>query len=605
MSRAATSPAAAVAVTLRQLHAIARADLLERLRRFSYLATLAGTLYFAYLVHAGNVRLTIHGQRGVYNSAWIGTLMALSVGSLLSLIGFYLVKNALDGDRRTGVGEILAATPLSRPAYVMGKALSNFLLLASILVLCAVAAAITQLLAREEARLDLVALLLPMAALAAPPVAMAAAMAVLFEAVAWLRGSLGNVIFFFLWIGGLSMAAIGPGVDPLGFRLVEGSFARQLPAPVGAAAAPLGGISLNIGPAGADEGAGPGTQTGAAMAATAATAAKGAGGGPGSPAARAPRPPLRSGIRWRGIDWTAAVVARRFAWLAIPFAIALLAALPFSRFDPAREGGRRARPGRRATATPLADPDPEPAGGSPATPGPPEASVAGSGVGTDAAHGEPGAGLDRRRSARHERAPRYRAFGLAMAELRLMLRGRGFWWYAAAAGLWIGGVAAPAGQARATLLALAWIWPLPLWSEMGAREARYGTRPLLLAAPMPPGLQAAASWAAGIGVTALAGSGAGLRLALAGDARGCGAWLAGCLFIPALALALGTLSGSPRLFEVVYLLLWYAGPMNGVAALDYTGATAAARAAAFGWTYPALAAALFTVAWTARARPDR
>jgi hypothetical protein len=597
------SSVAAVAVTLRQLQAIARADLLERRRRFSYLATLAGTLYFVYLVHAGNVRLSIHGQRGVYNSAWIGTLMALSVGSLLSLIGFYLVKNTLDGDRRTGVGEILAATPLSRAAYTVGKALSNFSLLASILVLCAVAAGITQVLAREESRLDLVALLLPMAALAAPPVALAAAMAVLFEAIAWLRGSLGNVIFFFLWIGWLSLAAIGPGVDPLGFQLVESSYARQLPAPAGAAAAARGGISLNIGPAepaGADERAGP--ETGSVMAPT---AAKGAGSQPGTPAARAPRPPLRSGVRWRGIDWTAAVVARRLAWLGIAFAIALLAALPFSRFDPAREGGRKPRPSRPAAAPPPLDQAPP---GEPlATPEPSETSQAPPAAG----HGRPGSGLERRRTGARwwrelaARAPRSRALALVIAELRLLLRGRGFWWFAAAAGLWIGGLAAPAGQARATLLALAWIWPLPLWSEMGAREARYGTRPLVLSAPLPPGLQAAAGWAAGIGLTALAGSGVGLRLALAGDVRGCGAWLAGCLFIPALALALGTVSGSPRLFEVVYLLLWYAGPMSGVAELDYTGATAAARAAGVAWIYPTLATALFTVAWAARARRER
>jgi hypothetical protein len=595
------SSVASAAFTLRQCRAVARADLFERLRRFSYLATLAGTLYFVYLVHAGNVRLAIHGQRGVYNSAWIGTLMALSVGSLLSLIGFYLVKNTLDGDRRTGVGEILAATPLSRAAYTVGKALSNFLLLASILVLCAVAAGITQLLAREEARLDLVALLLPMAALATPPVALAAAMAVLFEAIAWLRGSLGNVIFFFLWIGWLSLAAIGPGVDPLGFQLVESSYARQLPAPVGAAAAAArGGISLNIGPAGpasADESAGPETRS--------APPAKGGGTSSDTPAARVPRPPLRSGVRWRGIDWTAAVVARRLAWMGIAFAIALLAALPFSRFDPAREGGRKPRPSRRAAAPPPLDQAPP---GEPlATPEPPETSQAPLAAG----HGQPGPGLDRRRTGARwwrelaARAPRSRALALVIAELRLLLRGRGFWWFAAAAGLWIGGLAAPAGQARATLLALAWIWPLPLWSEMGAREARYGTRPLVLSAPLPPGLQAAAGWAAGIGLTALAGSGVGLRLALAGDVRGCGAWLAGCLFIPALALALGTVSGSPRLFEVVYLLLWYAGPMSGVAELDYTGATAAARAAGVAWIYPTLAAALFTVAWAARARRER
>jgi hypothetical protein len=38
------------------------------------------------------------------------------------------------------------------------------------------------------------------------------------------------------------------------------------------------------------------------------------------------------------------------------------------------------------------------------------------------------------------------------------------------------------------------------------------------------------------------------------------------MLIPALALVLGRWSGSPRLFEIVYLLLWY-GALNGVPGL--------------------------------------
>jgi len=40
-----------------------------------------------------------------------------------------------------------------------------------------------------------------------------------------------------------------------------------------------------------------------------------------------------------------------------------------------------------------------------------------------------------------------------------------------------------------------------------------------------------------------------------------------------LALALGLLSRGNKLFEVVYMVLWYAGPVNRVAALDFRGAT--------------------------------
>jgi len=41
-------------------------------------------------------------------------------------------------------------------------------------------------------------------------------------------------------------------------------------------------------------------------------------------------------------------------------------------------------------------------------------------------------------------------------------------------------------------------------------------------------------------------------------------WLGAVLFIPALAVALATWSGSSKLFEATYLMLWYFGPMNHI-----------------------------------------
>ena len=50
--------------------------------------------------------------------------------ALLSLPAFYLVKNAIERDKQTGVGQIIATTPLSKPLYTLGKAFSNFVFLA-------------------------------------------------------------------------------------------------------------------------------------------------------------------------------------------------------------------------------------------------------------------------------------------------------------------------------------------------------------------------------------------------------------------------------------------------------------------------------------------
>jgi hypothetical protein len=84
--------------------------------------------------------------------------------------------------------------------------------------------------------------------------------------------------------------------------------------------------------------------------------------------------------------------------------------------------------------------------------------------------------------------------------------------------------------------------------------------------------QLPAVWAAGVLLAVITGGAALARFALAGDWTAAGAWAVGALFIPTLALALGVWSGSGKLFEIVFLIFWYLGPMQRVAPLDYLGA---------------------------------
>ena len=89
---------------------------------------------------------------------------------------------------------------------------------------------------------------------------------------------------------------------------------------------------------------------------------------------------------------------------------------------------------------------------------------------------------------------------------------------------------------------------------------------------------------------------------LGGDWRGLLAWLTGALFIPTLALVMGVWTGSSKLFEIVYTLLWYVGPMHATLKLDFMGSapgTAATRVPGF---YFALAVAMAAVAVLGRKR---
>lgn len=178
------------------LYHLALADYLERARRSSFLIILGLTVIAGYFYLPANsvstktLAFTISfggpavWYRGVYNSAWVGAQVALFATLWLSLIGFYLVKNTLDRDVRTGVGQIIATTPLTKVQYTLGKALSNFAVLATMTLVLAIAAGVMQLVRAEDTHIDVWALLNPFVFLMLPAMAVVGALAVLFETIA-------------------------------------------------------------------------------------------------------------------------------------------------------------------------------------------------------------------------------------------------------------------------------------------------------------------------------------------------------------------------------------------------------------------------------------
>ena len=113
--------------------------------------------------------------------------------------------------------------------------------------------------------------------------------------------------------------------------------------------------------------------------------------------------------------------------------------------------------------------------------------------------------------------------------------------------------------------------------------------------------QLPAQWLSGFIVILIMGSGVALKFLFGGDAAGLIAFVSGALFIPSLALALGVWSGSSKPFEIVYVSLWYLGPLNKVPGLDFIGAQTDGRPEFF---IP-LSLALIAFAFLGRARQLR
>jgi len=531
-----------------------RADVLERTRRFGFFVVLAACVYAANGFMPPNdstyatFRLDLH--RGVYNSAWVGSLTAILTAMFLSLVGFYLVKNAVDGDRRTRVGEILAATPLTRLRYVLGKTFSNFVLLAVMTLVVAVSSGITQLVRAEDTHLAPGPLIAPFLFITLPVMLVTAAVAVLFETTPWLRGGFGNVAYYFLWTAQLAVGMArpggikGPGNDLFGTGLVVPDMIAACRAAFPSTDVEQFAMGLNV---------------------------------------RSEGVWSLTTFRWEGIAWTPEVILPRALWVAGALAIAALAALPFDRFDPARGRGRAART-KKARGRTAESPAVAAAAITPAT-----------GPATTTAHLPPLAP-----EARGTLPARLVA--CVSAEVKLALRGQNRWWYLGWIVMAAFAVFLPLEAARARVLPLLWIWPVLAWSSMGTREARHGTDAVLFSSPHPLGIQLLAVWLAGVLIAMAAGLPLLARFAIAGDGAGCLAWLVGAAFIPALALALGVWTGTSRTFEAVYTLLWYAGPLQTDSPVDFAGASAAMVARGLPVTFAIAAAVLVALAFAGRQR---
>ncbi len=492
----------------RVLAALAVADFRERTRRPGYLVTLGVAVVLGYLAlppaSSHYVIMNAGGYRGVYNSAWTGTVTALAGTLWLMGGGFYVVRSAIARDQQTGVGQILAATPLRNAGYLAGKFASNLMVLASMAGVLAVTALVMQLARGESTAIGLGALLLPYVLFTLPVLALTAAVAVLVETVPVLRGGVGNIAWLVAW---LIFAVAGAGV-PLGFGTVSSSMRQAM------AARHLRPAEFSVGF----------TQV---------------------------AHPLHTFI-WHGLAPSAGFVTGRLVLLAAFCCLAVVPAAWFGRFDPARGRPRGVPTGAGEPSVPLAE----------------------------VAMSAEGAAAPLRQKTYRPLPPGGNrpgaAFGRLLAgEARILVQGIPGWWWLVAAAVNVAGLAVPAtlvkpgGDSTALLLSAAWIWPVLIWSRLGAQRGENGLDTLLGCYPGAY-LQLAAEWLAGLALTAAAGLGPMIRMAIAADGSRVAAWSAGALFIPSLALLLGTASRTQRVFQVVYVVLWYAA-VNQLAAADYLG----------------------------------
>jgi hypothetical protein len=499
-----------------------RADFLERIRRYGFLVVLVATGFAGYTmvpsIDAPYNAFAIGPHRPYYSSAWVGTVFGLVVATMVSLLGFYLVRTAVARDYRTRVGQIIATTPVSKPLYMLGKWLSNLAVLSAILSVLTAVALVMQLVRAEDTHVNLWALVAPIWFMGLPTLALVAAVAVVFECLPLLRSGIGSVVYLFLW-GFVLMAGTGPAFDSIG-DLTPGNdmigISRTMvdlrDHMISLGYDPTEGVTDLYQPTGGHE---------------------------------------ITRFAWDGIDWTPEILLERLLWVALAAVIALVAVIPFDRFDPARSRVRvrkKRKRSKKRRAIAQAETEEEP------------------GVAADVAT-QPSL------STLAEDTRRSRVWATIVAEFRLMVRGQPWWWYVVVLGLIITCLVTPHWVFQRFFVPLVWLWPIFLWSAMGNREHRHRTNQLVFSCAHLIRRQLPAVWLAGVVVAVAVGSGAAVRFLATGDMYSLFGWGVGVVFVPALALTTGVWTSSGRLFEIVYFLIWLLAVYSGgrVWPLDFLG----------------------------------
>ncbi|MGB3703320.1 MAG: ABC transporter permease subunit [Anaerolineales bacterium] len=516
--------------SMRVIYHLALADFLERVRRYSFLVMLALIVFLGYQVAIGNMTLTLGQYRGEFNSAWVGAMMSLNATFLIGWFGFFLVKGSIARDRETGVGQIIATTPLSRPLYLLGKWLSNFAVLMAMVTVLALAGIALQIWKGESAHIDLMVYLEPFIYIVLPLMALVAAFAVFFETIPFLKGGFGNIVYLVAFLISIPLIMENTNskyvmFEPTGIGIFENTMGKDV-----RAIYPDydGGFSL-----------GPAEET-------------------------------NNTFTWEGVNWTSDLILARFALIGLGILLTLFAALFFDRFDPSHTKPKK----RQISVSPAAHLQAAPV-----------LKVA------------PAVQL----TSINQKSQHFSFFNVIKFELKLLLKGQRWWWYLVAGGLIIACFANTSEITRQIVLPIAWVWPVLVWSGLGNREIHNNVQQMTFSSASPLWRQLPAQWLAGFMVTFLLGIGAFLRFTMDGDTTGMLAFLSGAIFIPSLALTSGVWSGSSKLFEIIYILIWYMGPLNRVLELDYSGAHSSGRP---GFFIP-LSLVLLVMAFVRRARQVR
>jgi hypothetical protein len=163
--------------------------------------------------------------------------------------------------------------------------------------------------------------------------------------------------------------------------------------------------------------------------------------------------PFQGVFHWSGVAWTSEIILMCLVFLGMALGLTLAASILFDRFDPSKW-----KPGQAKSAA-----------------APPKSEVSVAKQAFPIVH----------LGSLTTLSNRFAFTRLLTLELKLLLKGQRWWWFAVAGGLIIAAFVNTPENVRAYVLPLTWLWPILIWSSLGNREIRLNVGQMVFSSAAP------------------------------------------------------------------------------------------------------------------------
>jgi hypothetical protein len=189
---------------------LARIDARRRLRGTATLVVMLAVAALSWLMISdpadGRTLLAVHGARVLYTSSTLALGSVAQASVLFMIAGFFLLRGRMAEDLRLGLGGVIGASQAGGALFVLGRWCGGVLYQVALFG-AFMATVLLCHLVRGEGPIQPLVYLQTFILVLGPMALFTASCAILFDSWAPLMGKLGDVLYFFVWVGQVGMLA--------------------------------------------------------------------------------------------------------------------------------------------------------------------------------------------------------------------------------------------------------------------------------------------------------------------------------------------------------------------------------------------------------------